>query len=202
MPSVGCSWLSAEEDAMPRFGRHRQTLQQSTSIDRPTAAELGDPEFRAAWEDAEARDSMMLAFFHLRKKRRWSQAELARRLGTTQSAVSEFEKQISEPRLPTLQRWARAFGYRLDIRLVAGPLPVAESWVERSLQYETILGKIKMNNDLATAWLEEDNHPPVTEPVSVPSQDVVVKSVHYKGLGEREDYVTSLTSELASAGAR
>ncbi len=42
-----------------------------------------------------------------------SQAELARRLGTTQSVVSRWERGDDEPRLSTLTRVLRACGRRL-----------------------------------------------------------------------------------------
>jgi transcriptional regulator with XRE-family HTH domain len=62
-------------------------------------------------------------FTGLRKQRRWSQAELAERIGTTQSAISEFEGGRCEPRLSTLQRYARALGLLVDVRVVTAEVP-------------------------------------------------------------------------------
>jgi ribosome-binding protein aMBF1 (putative translation factor) len=47
----------------------------------------------------------------------WTQAELARRMGTTQSAIAELESGRVLPRLRTLHRLAEALGARLVVRL-------------------------------------------------------------------------------------
>lgn len=51
-----------------------------------------------------------------------TQAEVAARIGTTQSAIARLES--AEPRhspsIATLQRYAQALGYRVRIRLVKG----------------------------------------------------------------------------------
>jgi transcriptional regulator with XRE-family HTH domain len=49
-----------------------------------------------------------------------TQAELAACIGTTQSAVARLEAPGSghSPSIATLQRYARALGYRLQVRLV------------------------------------------------------------------------------------
>jgi transcriptional regulator with XRE-family HTH domain len=52
-----------------------------------------------------------------RKHAGLSQAELARRLETTQSAVARLESPSSNPRLDTLDRAVAATGQRLEISL-------------------------------------------------------------------------------------
>jgi transcriptional regulator with XRE-family HTH domain len=49
-----------------------------------------------------------------------SQAEVAKKMGTTQSAVARLEsgKGKHSPSLATLRKYANAIGYRIDIRLV------------------------------------------------------------------------------------
>jgi transcriptional regulator with XRE-family HTH domain len=49
-----------------------------------------------------------------------SQAEVAARIGTTQSAVARLESAESghSPSIATLQRYASAIGYKLQVRLV------------------------------------------------------------------------------------
>ncbi len=51
-----------------------------------------------------------------RQKAGLTQAELATRMGTTQSAVARLERPGSNPRLDTLQRAMLATGARLDLR--------------------------------------------------------------------------------------
>ena len=49
-----------------------------------------------------------------------TQAEVAARVGTTQSAIARLESTTSghSPSIATLQRYARALGCRLEVRLV------------------------------------------------------------------------------------
>lgn len=49
-----------------------------------------------------------------------TQAEVAARIGTTQSAVARLEAAIGKhsPSIATLKRYASALGYRLQVRLV------------------------------------------------------------------------------------
>jgi transcriptional regulator with XRE-family HTH domain len=49
-----------------------------------------------------------------------SQAEVAERIGTTQSAIARLESPSGRhsPSIATLQRYASALGYRLEVRLV------------------------------------------------------------------------------------
>ena len=51
-----------------------------------------------------------------------SQADVAVRIGTTQSAVARLESADSKhsPSIATLQRYASALGYKLQVRLVKG----------------------------------------------------------------------------------
>ncbi|MFD7062735.1 helix-turn-helix domain-containing protein [Streptomyces sp. NPDC059906] len=79
--------------------------------------ELANPEFEAAFEDARSRSSLLRRMVTRRKARRISQATVAERMETTQSAVSELESGSTDPRLSTMQRYARAIGCRLDVRL-------------------------------------------------------------------------------------
>ena len=51
-----------------------------------------------------------------------SQADVAARIGTTQSAVARLESASGKhsPSIATLRRYASALGYRLQVRLVRG----------------------------------------------------------------------------------
>lgn len=54
-----------------------------------------------------------------------TQAEVAARVGTTQSAIARLESGARKhsPSIATLQRYAQALGYRLEIKLVKGRAP-------------------------------------------------------------------------------
>ena len=77
-----------------------------------------DPAFRAAYEDVEERHSILDKLVGLRRLRRLSQSAVAARMGVRQPTVSGFETEDSDPRLSTLQRYARAVGARLRLVLV------------------------------------------------------------------------------------
>lgn len=55
-----------------------------------------------------------------------TQAELARRLGTTQSAIARLETPGGNPRLATLERALEALGRRLEISAPRSDVDVAQ----------------------------------------------------------------------------
>ena len=70
---------------------------------------------------AEAYDAAKLAFGRgrtvreLRERRGWSQAQLAKAFGMTQSAVARFEAGGTVPTLPVLERLAAALDVSLNV---------------------------------------------------------------------------------------
>jgi transcriptional regulator with XRE-family HTH domain len=58
-----------------------------------------------------------------RRARRQSQADLASRIGTTQSAIARLESGDADPRLSTLERYAVAVGASLKVEPVTGTAP-------------------------------------------------------------------------------
>ena len=55
-----------------------------------------------------------------------TQADLAQRVGTTQSAISRLENGRVRPSLETIERLAKACGATLDLRLRTSEAPTAE----------------------------------------------------------------------------
>jgi len=76
-----------------------------------------DPEFKKAREENAAIWQVVRQIIKLRKENGWTQAELARRLGTTQSFISRLEngENIS---LEYLDHLARSVGRKVKIDLV------------------------------------------------------------------------------------
>lgn len=88
-----------------------------SELDDLLQTELASPVFAAAYQDAAARADLLFALVTQRRSLGLSQTAVARAMGTTQSAVSELEGGASDPRLSTLQRYARAIGGCVDVQL-------------------------------------------------------------------------------------
>jgi DNA-binding XRE family transcriptional regulator len=75
-----------------------------------------DPEFRRAYEDAHERSTAVDVLVRAREADGLTQTDVAKRMGVTQPTISQFEVESSDPRISTLQRYARAVGLRLLLR--------------------------------------------------------------------------------------
>ena len=79
---------------------------------------MNDPEFRKEYEEADAEYTIIETLIRARNGAKLSQAELARRIGTTQSAIARLESGSLSPSLSTLRRYAAATGTRLHMELL------------------------------------------------------------------------------------
>lgn len=100
------------------------------------ARKLDDPAIRAAFEDSHTRHELIQSLVELRKRAGVTQKELADAMGVKQPAVSGFETEDSDPRLSTLQRYARALGHAIvvDVRPAAHA-----SWVQQARAPERMM---------------------------------------------------------------
>jgi transcriptional regulator with XRE-family HTH domain len=75
---------------------------------------------RAEYDRLEEEFAFLEEFLKARAAAGISQAEIAERMGTTQSAIARLEsgRGRHSPSLATLRKYARALGYRIDVRLV------------------------------------------------------------------------------------
>jgi len=80
---------------------------------------MTNPEFRQEYEKADAEFAIIEALVRARTQAKLSQAELAKRIGTTQSAIARLEGGGVSPSLSTLRRYAEATGTKLQVNLVA-----------------------------------------------------------------------------------
>lgn len=78
---------------------------------------MADPEFREEYGRIDDEYSLIEALVRARAAARLTQAQLARRLGTTQSAVARLEGGRVSPSFATLRRYAEATGTRLIVSL-------------------------------------------------------------------------------------
>ena len=76
------------------------------------------PGFRAEYEKADAEFALVEALVRARTHARLTQAQLAKKIGTTQSAIARLEGGHVSPSLATLRRYAQATGAKLQIELI------------------------------------------------------------------------------------
>ena len=79
---------------------------------------MEDPEFREEYARVDDEFKLIEALVRARTAAKLTQAELARRLGTTQSAIARLEDGRVSPSFATLPRYAEATGTRLTVGLV------------------------------------------------------------------------------------
>ncbi len=81
---------------------------------------LQEPDFRAQYEAQESEFSVARALVRARVRADLTQAQLAARMGTTQSAVARMESGRHMPSMKTIRRYAEATGSRVRFDLVPG----------------------------------------------------------------------------------
>ena len=84
------------------------------------ARALERPDVKAAYERLDEEFSFFDSFMKVRAAAGITQAEVAKRIGTTQSAIARLESGGGKhsPSLATLQKYAHALGCRLELRLI------------------------------------------------------------------------------------
>lgn len=80
---------------------------------------MNNPEFQKEYEKADAEFALIEALVRARTAAKLSQAELAKRIGTTQSAIARLEGGGVSPSISTLRRYAEATGTKLHVELVS-----------------------------------------------------------------------------------
>jgi DNA-binding XRE family transcriptional regulator len=80
---------------------------------------MDDPRFRAEYETADAEFAIIEELIRARASANMTQADVARRIGTTQSAIARLEGGGVSPSISTLRKYAEATGARLQISLLA-----------------------------------------------------------------------------------
>jgi len=105
-----------------------------SSFDKLLSKKLEDPVFRAGFEDARARRELVDELVKLRVEAEITQTRLAEQMGVAQSTLSQFE-QGTDPRVSTIQRYARAIGYRIAFDLEASSPRTSAAWSEDSIAH-------------------------------------------------------------------
>jgi transcriptional regulator with XRE-family HTH domain len=81
---------------------------------------LGREDVKAEYDKLDEEFAFLDEFLKARADEGVTQAEVAERIGTTQSAIARLESGRGKhsPSLATLKKYAHALGYRLELRLV------------------------------------------------------------------------------------
>lgn len=76
---------------------------------------LKNPKFKKEWEDSEAEYQLACKLIEVRLKKNLSQRELAKKVHTSQAAISRIEAMHGNPSLSLLKRIAQALGTKIQI---------------------------------------------------------------------------------------
>ena len=81
---------------------------------------LGNADVKAEYEKLSDEFALLDEFLHARAAQGLTQAQVAEKIGTTQSAVARMESGSGRhsPSLATLTKYAEALGCKLEVRLV------------------------------------------------------------------------------------
>jgi ribosome-binding protein aMBF1 (putative translation factor) len=87
-------------------------------LEEHIAEHMKNPEFRKEWHDLDPEFELLESMIKAREKSGLTQAELAKRIGTKQPALSRLERGgFSKATVETLKKIAKALDARLVIKL-------------------------------------------------------------------------------------
>jgi transcriptional regulator with XRE-family HTH domain len=92
----------------------------TSSLKRFKARALARPDVRKAYDGLAEEFAFLDEVLKARAESGLTQAEVAKRIGTTQSVIARLESAAPKhsPSIATLQRYAKALGYKVEVRLV------------------------------------------------------------------------------------
>lgn len=92
-------------------------------------------ELLAAIADVKESHALLDSLVDHRNRLKLSQKEIATRMGVSQSTVAGFESEMNDPRISTVQRYARAIGMRVGFKVESkSPTasPMMPNWLDSS----------------------------------------------------------------------
>ncbi|MBI3299435.1 MAG: helix-turn-helix transcriptional regulator [Elusimicrobia bacterium] len=99
--------------------KRKKNIHEGSSVrDWFAEEEAKDPNFRASVEKAMARRRVAQQIYDARTKAGVSQPELARRLGTSQAAISRMEAGAQNMTIDIIESVARALGGRFESQII------------------------------------------------------------------------------------
>ena len=94
-----------------------KTKPKAIPFEKLKADLMKDPGFRREYEKLEPEFAIARAIIDARVKRKISQEELARKMGTGQAVISRLEGANASPSLSLIKRLANALGLKVELRL-------------------------------------------------------------------------------------
>ena len=82
--------------------------------------QLKNPAFKKEYDALEEEFALASTLIGARARAKLSQEEVARRMGTSQSAVARMESGRTLPSTTSLVKYAKAVGHKVEIKLKAG----------------------------------------------------------------------------------
>jgi predicted transcriptional regulator len=89
------------------------------SVEAWKRKQMKDPAFKAAYDALDEEFALVGELLKARARAKLTQAQVAKRMGTSQSAVARLESGRA-PSMASLRKYAKATGSKIDIRLKAG----------------------------------------------------------------------------------
>lgn len=87
------------------------------SFDAWLRKQMKDPEFKKEFDALENEFKLASELIRARAKAKLSQAEVAHRMGTSQSAVARMESGRKLPSTSSLVKYAKAVGHKVQVKL-------------------------------------------------------------------------------------
>jgi predicted transcriptional regulator len=89
------------------------------SVEAWKRKQMKDPAFKAAYDALEEEYALIRELLDARTRAKLTQAQVAKRMGTSQSAVARMESGRA-PSMASLRKYAKATGSKIEIKLKAG----------------------------------------------------------------------------------
>lgn len=86
------------------------------SVEAWKRKQMKDPAFKAAYDALEEEYALIRELLDARTRAKLTQAQVARRMGTSQSAVARMESGRA-PSMASLRKYAKATGSKIEIKL-------------------------------------------------------------------------------------
>jgi transcriptional regulator with XRE-family HTH domain len=101
----------------------------ASSLKKFRSRALARPDVLEAYDALDAEFAFLDEVLKARAETGLTQAEVAERVGTTQSAIARLESGTMKhsPSIATLQKYAKALGYRVEVKLIKERRPTSAS---------------------------------------------------------------------------